>query len=340
MFKLGTDEDFFKFIIWRFFFKKKGENPAYPNLFISLFWGRLLFLKRLDNVRQRYSDDDIVIGPLLFCKTDWKSIALIFQSKNPDEESDKCVLTLRIKGYVLRISLPDIIKPYVTKQTAGNWDKATIERLGRDWYPVYHTRTYGFCLDGNFFQLFYGIQYADLYKSKKLKPKSWSCHLPWTQWRFYKFSTFDAEGKVFLECFHKPKQFDDITEVRNKTPSIKFLVEDYDGTSVIASTILDERMWLKGEGKFKWLSYFYKPKVIRNLDIRFNKEIGKDKGTWKGGLIGHSLEVIPGELHEQVFRRYCEQKVRSRNGKSKIKFIRKLENDEVPEKAPDQVILP
>ena len=30
--------------------------------------------------------------------------------------------------------------------------------------------------------------------------------------------------------------------------------------------------------------------------------------TWMGGAIGHSIDMLPGELHEAAFRRYCDQK--------------------------------
>lgn len=31
------------------------------------------------------------------------------------------------------------------------------------------------------------------------------------------------------------------------------------------------------------------------------------KGSWKGGTIGHSIEMPPGELHADAFRRYCAE---------------------------------
>ena len=36
-------------------------------------------------------------------------------------------------------------------------------------------------------------------------------------------------------------------------------------------------------------------------------ETGKRKGSWKGGTIGHSIGMEPGELHESAFRRYCTE---------------------------------
>jgi hypothetical protein len=38
-------------------------------------------------------------------------------------------------------------------------------------------------------------------------------------------------------------------------------------------------------------------------------------------MMGHGIDMLPGELHEAAFRRYCEQDVRNKYGPSRIKFI-------------------
>lgn len=45
----------------------------------------------------------------------------------------------------------------------------------------------------------------------------------------------------------------------------------------------------------------------RSLDIRFSGETGHRKGSWKGGTVGHSINMLPGELHEAAFHRYCTE---------------------------------
>ena len=50
-------------------------------------------------------------------------------------------------------------------------------------------------------------------------------------------------------------------------------------------------------------------------------ETGREKGSWKGGTIGTSIEMLPGELHESAFRRYCDEEHRAKSGKYRIKFI-------------------
>ena len=69
----------------------------------------------------------------------------------------------------------------------------------------------------------------------------------------------------------------------------------------------EERQWKFGTGWFKWLSLFRKDRVRRSLDIDFSREVGREKGSWKGGTIGHGIEMLPGESNEQAFRRYCTE---------------------------------
>jgi hypothetical protein len=74
-----------------------------------------------------------------------------------------------------------------------------------------------------------------------------------------------------------------------------------------AKTRIEEREWRYGRGWFKWLSWFRQPKVWRALDIDFSGETGEEKGSWKGGTMGTSIGMLPGELHESAFRRYCAE---------------------------------
>ena len=41
----------------------------------------------------------------------------------------------------------------------------------------------------------------------------------------------------------------------------------------------------------------------------------------KGGTVGHSIDMLPGELHEAAFRRYCEKEHRAKGRRYRIKFL-------------------
>jgi hypothetical protein len=58
----------------------------------------------------------------------------------------------------------------------------------------------------------------------------------------------------------------------------------------------------------------------RSLSISFKAEVGPEKGSWKGGMMGHSIEMLAGESQEQAFRRYCEQEHRSKYRTYRIAF--------------------
>jgi hypothetical protein len=44
-------------------------------------------------------------------------------------------------------------------------------------------------------------------------------------------------------------------------------------------------------------------KVSRCISIDFDKEVGEGSGSWKGGCVGCSYEMLPGETPEQTLRR-------------------------------------
>ena len=93
--------------------------------------------------------------------------------------------------------------------------------------------------------------------------------------------------------------------MRRKKRLFEFL--DYDGERITVTTMIQEREWLRGVKAFRRMSRFAKPKVHRCLDLEFHREVGRRKGSWKGGTLGHSIELLHGELHEAAFRRYCEK---------------------------------
>jgi hypothetical protein len=111
------------------------------------------------------------------------------------------------------------------------------------------------------------------------------------------------DGDLFA---HVPdRDWDARRKLETACPAPRFDFLDFDGERITATTRIEEREWRLGEGRFKWLSIFRRPKVCRSLDLQFSSEVGRRKGSWKGGTIGHSIDMLPGELHEAAFRRYC-----------------------------------
>ena len=75
--------------------------------------------------------------------------------------------------------------------------------------------------------------------------------------------------------------------------------DSYDGEVIPTIIYVDEREW-----RPKWLmwtSLF--AKKSRSIDIHFSKEVGKRKGSWKGGTLGCSYELLPNELPIDCLKR-------------------------------------
>lgn len=223
------------------------------------------------------------------------------------DEYPGCHLRVRGFGHTLLIELPPIVRPWRQKIVAHSWDAKTVARLGRDWYWDEHRREYGFQIsDGGFLQVFFGPQTDDSSTEHR-----WSKFLPFTQWRHVRVSLYDTEGSHFwTRRDGVPKSegllgFQEHIKAKERCPSVCFGFDDFDGERITVRTHIEEREWRFGDGWFRWLSVFRKPKVRRSLDLAFSKETGSRKGSWKGGTIGHGIEMLPGEMHEAAFRRYC-----------------------------------
>ena len=264
---------------------------------------------------RRISDNDRHWGPFTLAKCgSYRSYG--FHLDSGEDEYPGCNFNVMVGQWWFRVDLPPIIKPWrqwvdLTKcawaSGPGYWDE--------------HARKYGFglSLDG-FVQVWHGAQTHD-----STTDKVWCTHLPWTQWRHVRTSYYGLNGEHFwTEPKHvrgQPWDHQAVWDKRDECPTVKFLIEDYDGEKITATTRIEEREWLLGEKWCKWLSWFTKPRIRRSLDIAFSAEVGTEKGSWKGGLMGTGIEMLPGELHEQAFRRFCEQPVRNKYGPSTIKFL-------------------
>lgn len=238
---------------------------------------------------------------------DWRPLATSLESG--DDENNGCGIYLRALGWTVRIRLPAVIRPW------REWvDLSRHEWAHSSGYWDIHRRAYGISLSDGFLQLFLGPQTGD---STTTKSKSW--FLPWTQWRHVRHSLYGLDGQHHWT--HKSNKWGQYQAALDAVPKVVFDLEDHDGERVRATTHIEEREWRFGDGWFKWLSLFRKPRIKRSLSIEFNSEVGGDKGSWKGGVMGTGIDMVPGELHEQAIRRYCAQEHRSKVGSYRIKFV-------------------
>ncbi len=253
----------------------------------------------LPNVKRRWSDDQVTVGPITFSRDTQWVFSMVLDSG--EEDSPGCCLRLRGVGLTIIIELPPLVK------RARRWVDTSAYSWSSDsgGYFDENSNEYGFSLNEGFLQVFYGPQTGD-----SSTTKCWCWFLPWTQWRFHRFSLYALQGEHFWTQYEHERgrgNWDAQREAEERCPNLSFQFDDFDGERIEVQTHIEEREWKFGTGWFKWLSVFARRNVQRCLDLEFSKETGERKGSWKGGTLGHSIELLPGELHESAFRRYCEE---------------------------------
>lgn len=262
---------------------------------------------------RRWGDNDRYFGPFTYaCDAKWKHWAVIL--KSTDDEDRGASLRFSFGSRTIIIALPPIIRPWKRKVIARTWDEATVQRLGRNWYWDIHPREYGVSYSDGFLQVAYGRCTHDSTTEQR-----WGYFLPWTQWRQVSHVLFNADGSPTENIANAGWEAQ--AAVRDAVSTVAFEIEDYDGERIAVETYVEERIWRRGTGLFRWLGYIWPLKKRRSLDIRFNREVGPEKGSWKGGLCGHGIDMLPGETHGQAFRRYCQQEHRAKSGTYRIRLI-------------------
>lgn len=266
----------------------------------------------------RWSDNDHNFGPFIHAKEKYRSLAAVLDSGDGDEYAG-CRFRLSGFGHTLIVLLPPIIRPWRRRVVAASWDAATVARMGRNWYFDSHSREYGLSYSnggsdngGGFLQVFLGRQTGD-----SSTTQSWSCFTPWNNWRHVRTSYYGLQGEHY---WTEPKTnwrlsskeeharaCRDEWAMKEQCPTVAFAFDDFDGERLKATTRIEEREWKLGDKWCKWISLFRKPKIRREMHIGFSGETGRRKGSWKGGTTGHGIEMLPGELHESAFKRYCAE---------------------------------
>lgn len=260
----------------------------------------------------RWGDNDRYFGPFTWSISSYKPWAAVLVSRGDDDDDSACHMRISLRSLTLIIALPNIIRPNMEKVYPG-WDADTVDRLGRDWYWNVDPRKYGFSYSDGHFNIYYGRSGGSMGDSSI--EHRWSCFLPWTQWRHVRHIFYGISGE---HIYDEPKgpwgklgdkkwreHWDAHQACEDAVPSMIFAFNDFDGEKLTVTAKIEEREWRFGTGYFKWLSLFRRAKIIRSLDLKFSGETGSRKGSWKGGTIGHSIEMLPEELHESAFKRYC-----------------------------------
>jgi len=267
--------------------------------------------------KRRYSGNDFHLWPFTLSHTRHRNFGAVLASGAREDQRGGCHIRFHFGHWTLICELPPIVPDYVVKHQAKTWDADTIARLGRDWYEERFPREYGFTFFEGNLHTYFGPQTHD---SRTTKSKVF--FLPWRNRRLIRHSLYDREGEHFHTEFDRTRSsWVASTAVRDACPKARFEFEDFDGQRIVATTHIEEREWRRGTGICSWLSWLRGPEIERSLVIEFSAEVGPEKGSWKGGMVGHSMKMLPGELHEAAFKRYCEQEHRSKYRRFHIRYV-------------------
>lgn len=206
----------------------------------------------------------------------------------------------------IECTLPAFVKRHAIKVTASGWSKETIERLGRDYYFQHYNRAYGIQYREGTLIVNYGI--APHHTGINPEPQALYWDIPWLAYTHISKEILDFEGnRVEL------KNVEDSAEIKEKAPKRYFEVLDYDNTKLLLETHIERRTWRRGTGWFKWLGFIY-PKFVKTwLEVRVvDGELGPGKSDWKGGILGFSVPLAPGQTPLDALIHYGAK--RSRNG--------------------------
>ena len=229
------------------------------------------------------------------------------------------------------IKTPMYIKPKEKWVDLSKEEWATVNpQTGKKGYTEYIQRSYGFSTFEDAIHIHYGIQ-----------PGCWSSrdpknsdhvklfYIPWLKWDrdYIEFLNLDhSVFSIYWDNKNGSINFDSLDSHRDTVPKIKFALKDFDGEDIVATCYLQNSRYSCGVGLFKFLKFFKKKDYLR-MDIAFDKETGYEKGSWKGGTIGTSCEVMPGETPLVAFHRYAGETDRYKNhgrkprGMSNIRII-------------------
>jgi hypothetical protein len=270
----------------------------------------------------RWSDSDRYFGPFTMAYSRrYRPIAVVLSSGTSDDEDAGPNLRFSAFGATLICEMPPIVKP----------DRRWVDTSQYEWskgnpnagYWDERRRDFGFSLSEGFLQVFRGAITHD-----SSTDKTWGYFLPWKQWRCVAHRLYGADGEYHADTksaailsLERDARWKLEQEIRDAVPTLSFAFEDYDGERNSVVTHIEEWDWRLGEKWCAWIGYLVPRKRRRSLMLNFASEVGREKGSWKGGVMGTSIDMLPGAGAEAAFRRYCDEEHRAKSGKYRIKFV-------------------
>jgi hypothetical protein len=121
--------------------------------------------------------------------------------------------------------------------------------------------------------------------------KWWTWDIPFITRNWVRTSILLKDDTWEHETWGRGKDFyNDEWKSKQKSWNYDF-IDSYDNTIVPTTIYVEEREW-----RPKWLTWtsLFAEKR-RTIDVHFSKEVGKRKGSWKGGTVGCGYDLLPNE---------------------------------------------
>lgn len=253
----------------------------------------------------RWSDHDRYVGPFTYAhEPRYRKFTVMLGSGDGDDYPG-CRIRLSVAAHTLILALPAVIKPW-RRWREIKTEPTRSQMIGQGRKPGYwdtHEREYGFSFFEDALHLHFGEQTHEWPGGK-----SKVFFYPWRERRRVRHSIYDTEGRHFADLpgwgAKHPNGWAARKALEDACPVARFEFDDFDGERIVATCRVEECEWRRGSGLFRLL-YLGRNEISRSLDLHFSSEVGKRKGSWKGGTVGHSCDIAPGETPEGAFRRYC-----------------------------------
>lgn len=129
--------------------------------------------------------------------------------------------------------------------------------------------------------------------------KWWTWSIPFITKEWVRTSVLLKNGNWESESLKNRKDFYN-KEWKEKQESITYNYTDKCDGEIIPTTIyVDEREW-----RPKWLKWTKLFRTVRrSIDVHFDKQVGKRKGSWKGGCTGCSYTIKGDETPLECLKR-------------------------------------
>lgn len=250
----------------------------------------------------------------------WFAIELSTQHCDGEPGSPN-TLHVAIGKYGWYWEIPNIIDP------KGFW----VSNLKGELIPDYVQRSYGFAFNEEACHVHYGIQPGswsrdDPENSDHVKVLNypwnyqhvrWDCYYTdgerassgkyFRKWEWEVNNTKPFNKDTYVEDFQTVSWFrfpnaaeTDFSEVETDKPVYQFFAyrDPCDKTDTVARVNIEEREWIRG--KWKWLRAILKHvpgcrMIQRSLYVTFRDPVGGRKDTWKGGIRGMGIPMLPGQ---------------------------------------------